>query len=74
MQDYAFLSHASAEPGYQKIIQCLGQKPMLDLSMRLGEGTGASLALQLLRSAKVIYNEMATFKDANIETDTYLTK
>ncbi len=74
VQDYAFLSHASAEPGYQKIIQCLGQKPMLDLSMRLGEGTGASLALQLLRSAKVIYNEMATFKDANIETDTYLTK
>lgn len=74
VQDYAFLSHASAEPGYQKIVRCLGQKPMLDLSMRLGEGTGASLALQLLRSAAVIYNEMATFKDANIETDTYLTK
>lgn len=72
VQDYAFLSHASAEPGYQKIVQCLGQKPILDLSMRLGEGTGACLALQLLRSAQAIYNEMATFKDANIETDTYI--
>lgn len=67
VQDYAFLSHASAEPGYQKIVQCLGQKPMLDLGMRLGEGTGAALALQLLRSAQAIYNEMATFKDANID-------
>lgn len=74
VKDYAFLSHASAEPGYQKIMRCLGEKPMLDLSMRLGEGTGASLALQLLRSAKVIYNEMATFADANIEIDTYLPK
>lgn len=74
VQDYAFLSHASAEPGYQKIVECLGQKPMLDFGMRLGEGTGASLALQLLRSAQVIYNEMATFQDANIEIDTYLTK
>lgn len=67
VQDYAFLSHASAEPAYRKIALCLGQKPMLDLSMRLGEGTGACLALQLLRSAQVIYNEMATFKDANID-------
>jgi nicotinate-nucleotide--dimethylbenzimidazole phosphoribosyltransferase len=72
VQDYAFLSHASAEPGYQKIVQCLGQKPMLDLGMRLGEGTGACLALQLLRSAQAIYNEMATFKDANIEISTYI--
>lgn len=72
VQDYAFLSHASAEPGYQKIVECLGQKPMLDLGMRLGEGTGASLALQLLRSAQHIYNEMATFKDANIEIGTYI--
>lgn len=67
VQDYAFLSHASAEPAYQKIVECLGQKPILDLSMRLGEGTGASLALQLLRSAAVIYNEMATFSDAKID-------
>lgn len=67
VQDYAFLSHVSAEPAYRKIALCLGQKPMLDLSMRLGEGTGACLALQLLRSAQTIYNEMATFKDANID-------
>lgn len=67
VQDYAFLSHTSAEPAYRKITECLGQKPILDLSMRLGEGTGASLALQLLRSAAAIYNEMATFSDANID-------
>lgn len=74
VKDYAFLSHASAEPGYQKIMDCLGEKPMLDLSMRLGEGTGASLALQLLRSSKAVYNEMATFADAKIDTETYLPK
>lgn len=74
VKDYAFLSHASAEPGYKKIMECLGEKPMLDFGMRLGEGTGASLALQILRSAKAVYNEMATFRDANIETDTYLPK
>lgn len=74
VKDYAFLSHASAEPGYQKIMDCLGEKPMLDLSMRLGEGTGASLALQLLRSSAAVYNEMATFADANISTETYLQK
>lgn len=66
VQDYAFLSHVSAEPAYRKIALCLGQKPMLDLGMRLGEGTGACLALQLLRSAQAIYNEMATFEDAHI--------
>lgn len=74
VKDYAFLSHASAEPGYQKIMEKLQEKPMLDLSMRLGEGTGAALALGLLRSAQTIYNEMATFQDANIQTDTYHTK
>ena len=74
VKDYAFLSHASAEPGYQKIMQKLQEKPMLDLSMRLGEGTGSALALGLLRSATTIYNEMATFQDANIQTDTYHTK
>ena len=74
VRDYAFLSHASAEPGYQKVLDCLGEKPMLHFGMRLGEGTGASLALQILRSAKAVYNEMATFKDANIATDTYLQK
>ncbi len=74
VKDYAFLSHASAEPGYQTIIEKLQKKPMLDLSMRLGEGTGSALALGLLRSAQTIYNEMATFADAHIETDTYHTK
>lgn len=66
---YAFLSHISAEPGFQKAMQKLDsrQKPLLDLCMRLGEGTGAALALPLLRSAAAIYNEMATFESAQVQ-------
>lgn len=67
--DYAFLAHASAEPGYQGITQALGQKPLLHLGMRLGEGTGCAVALHLLRSAVCIYNDMATFSDAKVTGD-----
>jgi len=64
--DYAVLSHASAEPGYQAIMHALDARPMLDLDFRLGEGTGAALAIVLLRSAAAIYNEMATFAAAGV--------
>lgn len=64
--DYAFLSHASAEPGYQAIMAAMGQKPLLDLGLRLGEGTGAALALFLLRASANIYNNMATFAAAGV--------
>lgn len=64
--DYAVLSHASAEPGYQAIMQALGAAPMLDLGLRLGEGTGAALALVLMRAGANIYNEMATFDSAGV--------
>lgn len=68
LDGYAFLSHFSAEPGFKKAFEKLGwlQKPLLDLQMRLGEGTGAALAAPLLRSAAAIYNEMATFESAKI--------
>ena len=58
--------HASAEPGYAPIMAALGQKPLLDLGLRLGEGTGAVLALFLMRSACNIYNDMATFTSAGV--------
>lgn len=64
--DYAVLSHASAEPGYQAITQAMGAKPLLDLGLRLGEGTGAALALFLLRASANVYNNMATFASAGV--------
>lgn len=63
---YAFFSHASAEPGYAAIMERLDAQPLLHLGLRLGEGTGAALAVFLLRSAANIYNEMATFEAAGV--------
>lgn len=66
--DYAFLSHASAEPGYARIMAALAGRPLLHLDLRLGEGTGAALALTVMRSACAIYNEMASFASAGVST------
>lgn len=66
--DYAVLSHASAEPGYAAIMSAMGQKPLLDLGLRLGEGTGAALALFLLRASANVYNDMATFAAAGVNS------
>lgn len=64
--DYCFLSHASAEPGHARICQKLGARPLFNLGMRLGEGTGAALALHLMRCACAMWNEMASFADAGV--------
>lgn len=64
--DYCFFSHASAEQGHAKIMRSLEARPLLDLGLRLGEGTGAAMALFVLRSAAAIYNEMATFSGAGV--------
>ncbi|MEG6551185.1 nicotinate-nucleotide--dimethylbenzimidazole phosphoribosyltransferase, partial [Desulfocurvibacter africanus] len=64
--DYCFLSHASAEPGYASIMQALKADPLLHLGLRLGEGTGAAMALFVMRSAAAIFNEMATFSGAGV--------
>ncbi len=64
--DYVVLSHASAEPGHKLAVQAMGKKPLLDLGLRLGEGTGAAVAMFLLRSAAAIYNDMASFADAGV--------
>ena len=64
---YCMLSHASAEPGHAKIVQLLRTPPpLLDLGMRLGEGTGSALAIVLLRAAAAIYNDMTTLEEAGI--------
>jgi nicotinate-nucleotide--dimethylbenzimidazole phosphoribosyltransferase len=61
-------SHRSAEPGHRHALGALGLDPYLDLGMRLGEGTGAALCIDLARAAVKILTEMATFKSAGVST------
>lgn len=61
-----FYAHASAEPGHKLVMQALEAVPLLDLGMRLGEGSGAALAVPLLRLACALHNEMATFAQAGV--------
>ncbi|MBI5524561.1 MAG: nicotinate-nucleotide--dimethylbenzimidazole phosphoribosyltransferase [Desulfarculus sp.] len=63
---YFIVGHSSQEQGHRAQCQALGKRPLLDLDLRLGEGTGAALALHLVRSAVAIYNEMATFASAGV--------
>ena len=64
--DWMFFAHASAEPGHQAMVDKLQAKPILDLGMRLGEGSGAGVALSILKSACATHNEMATFAEAAV--------
>ena len=68
-RDYMILAHGSAEPGHAVMAELLGKKPLLDLSMRLGEGSGAALAMPLLDAASRIMTRMATFESANVTTE-----
>ena len=63
---YLIASHRSQELGHGAVLSRLGQVPLLDLELRLGEGTGAVLALPLLRAASRLLNEMATFDEAGV--------
>ena len=64
--DYLFFSHCSAEAGHRTFFERLGIRPILDLDLRLGEGTGAALAMHVIEGAVKIYNEMATFDSAGV--------
>ena len=64
--DYLFFSHLSNEQGHRAVMKRLGGVPLLDLDLRLGEGTGAALAMQLVEASVKIYNEMATFGSAKV--------
>ncbi len=63
---WLFAAHRSAEPGHDAVLEGLGLRPLLDLEMRLGEGTGGVLALPLLRAASAVLREMATFAGAGV--------
>ena len=63
---YAVFAHHSVEPGHTHLLKLLNAEPLLNMGMRLGEGSGAALAYPLLQSACAIINEMASFNDAGI--------
>ncbi len=64
--DHAVLGHVSAEAGHRALAEVLGLAPLLDLGMRLGEASGAALAVPLLRAALVCHEGMATFESAGV--------
>lgn len=66
LADFLIWSHRSAEPGARRLLAKLGIEPVLDLGLCLGEGTGAALAVPVLRSACAILREMATFSSAGV--------
>ncbi|MFT5218505.1 MAG: nicotinate-nucleotide--dimethylbenzimidazole phosphoribosyltransferase [Planctomycetota bacterium] len=65
-EQWFIYAHASAEPGHRIIMEGLGAEPILDLGMRLGEGSGAAVAVTLLKQACALHNEMATFEEAGV--------
>ncbi len=64
--DYIFFSHLSDERGHRFVMKALALNPLLDLNMRLGEGTGGALAMTLIAASIKMYNEMATFSGAHV--------
>jgi nicotinate-nucleotide--dimethylbenzimidazole phosphoribosyltransferase len=66
VRDYLFAAHRSTEPGHAPLLAQIGLRPLLDLEMRLGEGTGAALAIPIVRSAVEAFTRMATFESAGV--------
>ena len=63
---YLFAAHQSVEPGHARLLAAIGQEPLLHLGMRLGEGTGAALAMGIMRAAIAAFTQMATFAGAGV--------
>ncbi|WP_143308002.1 nicotinate-nucleotide--dimethylbenzimidazole phosphoribosyltransferase [Chitinophaga vietnamensis] len=70
VKDYCIFAHCSEEKGHKAMLQHLGCVPLLQLDMRLGEGTGAALAIPLIASAIAFLNEMASFNSAQVSNRT----
>ena len=66
VKEYIIAAHLSVERGHSVILDYIGLKPLLDLNMRLGEGTGAALGMSIIEAACKILNEMATFEEAGV--------
>jgi len=69
VKDYMFAAHNSVEKGHAIILEKIGLKPVLDLNLRLGEGTGAALAMSIIEAGLKIYREMATFDEAGVSKE-----
>jgi nicotinate-nucleotide--dimethylbenzimidazole phosphoribosyltransferase len=67
--DYVVYSHRSAERGHRRMLEALGARPLFDLDMRLGEGTGAAIGISLVEASIRLFREMATFESAGVSTD-----
>lgn len=65
-REYMLFAHRSEENGHKFVLEHLKAEPLLDLGLRLGEGTGAALALPLLKAAAQFYNKMASFESAGV--------
>lgn len=68
-KDYMFAAHKSQEIGHKVMLDEMGLRPILDLDLRLGEGTGAALAMLLVEAGLKIYKEMATFQEAGVSDE-----
>jgi nicotinate-nucleotide--dimethylbenzimidazole phosphoribosyltransferase len=66
--DHCLVAHRSAEPGHARLLSAIGKAPLLDLGMRLGEGSGATLAVGILQAAVACHTGMATFAEASVST------
>jgi len=66
VRDYLICAHRSAEPGHGALLEKLRQRPLFDLRLRLGEGTGAALAMHLVEAAVAVLTEVATFAEAGV--------
>jgi len=66
VRDWLLFAHTSAEPGHQRVLDALDAQPLLQLGMRLGEGSGAATAVPLLQLACALHNNMATFAEAGV--------
>jgi nicotinate-nucleotide--dimethylbenzimidazole phosphoribosyltransferase len=64
--DYMFAGHCSEESGHRAMLKYLGLEPILDLGMRLGEGTGGALAMGIMEGALRVFNEVLTFEEAGV--------
>jgi nicotinate-nucleotide--dimethylbenzimidazole phosphoribosyltransferase len=64
--DHCVVAHVSAEPGHRRLLDKLGKPALLDFGMRLGEASGATLAIAILKAAVACHNGMATFAGAGV--------
>jgi nicotinate-nucleotide--dimethylbenzimidazole phosphoribosyltransferase len=64
--DHCLVAHCSAEPGHRRLLDLIGKKPLLEFGMRLGEASGAALAIPLVRAAALCHSGMASFAEAGV--------